>query len=90
MSNLPEDIRQMAKFLGREDPTVQRLLKAAVRDHKMIDVVRSLLKRHCVKAGFDPDDPPVFWPVRDLPPGFVTVGQVVQGGMAGPQCFEHR
>ena len=80
----PEDIEQMARFLGRDDPAVQRLLKVYVRNPKMAETVRNLLKRRCAQAGYDPDDPPVFWPVRELPPGLVTLGQVVQGTMPGP------
>ena len=52
MNNLPEDIEQMAKYLGREDPAIQRLLAAALRNPKMIEVVRNLLKRRCVRSGF--------------------------------------
>ena len=85
MDILPEDIEIMANFLGREDPAIRRLLKAYIRDPKMRETVRNLLKRRCVRAGFDPDDPPVFWPVRDLSPGILSVGQVVQGAMPGQQ-----
>ena len=52
MNNLPEDIEQMAKYLGREDPAIQRLLAAVLRNPKMIEVVRNLLKRRCVRSGF--------------------------------------
>lgn len=85
MKNLPEDIERMIKYLGREDPAITRLLKAYIRDPKMIDTVRNLLKRRCSRAGFDPDDPPVFWPVRQLPPGKVQLHRVTQGAMPGPQ-----
>lgn len=85
MIAFPEDIEQMARYLGREDPAIQRLLKVYARDPKMGETVRALLKRRCVRGGYDPDDPPVFWPVRNLTPGFVTMGQVVQGTMPGPQ-----
>ena len=85
MDILPEDIELMANFLGREDPAIRRLLKAYIRDPKMRETVRNLLKRRCVRAGFDPDDPPVFWPVRELSPGILSVGNVVQGAMSGPQ-----
>jgi len=66
MDIFPEDIDLMANFLGREDPAIQRLLKVYIRDPKMRQTVRNLLKRRCVLAGFDPDDLPVFWykPVR--------------------------
>jgi len=84
MENLPEDIERMIRFLGREDPGVQRLIKVYIRDPQMKQTVRSLLKRRCVRAGFDPDDPPVFWPVRKLPPGKLQIGQIVQGTFPGP------
>ena len=85
MNVFPEDIELMANFLGREDPTIRRLLKVYIREPKMRQAVRNLLKRRCVQAGFDPDDPPVFWPVRQLPPGKLQVGQVAQGALPGPQ-----
>lgn len=84
MGNLPEDIERMIRYLGREDPGVQRLIKVYIRDLQMRQTVRNLLKRRCVRAGFDPDDPPVFWPVRKLPPGKLQVGHVVQGASPGP------
>jgi len=85
MDIIPEDIERMARFLGREDPAIKRLLKAYVCDPKMRQTVRNLLKRRCTLAGFDPDDPPVFWPVRELPPGRLEVGHVIQGAKPGPQ-----
>ncbi len=85
MDNLPEDIELMAKYLGREDPAIQRLLKCYIRDPKNADTVRSLLKRRCVRAGFNPDDMSVFRPVRQLPQGQLQVGQVIQGTAPGPQ-----
>lgn len=45
MNILPEDIELMANFLGREDPAIRRLLKAYIRDPKMRETVRNLLKR---------------------------------------------
>ena len=85
MDIFPEDIELMVNFLGREDPAIQRLLKVYIRDPKMRQTVRNLLKRRCVLAGFDPDDNSVFWPVRELPPGMISIGQVTQGKMPGPQ-----
>ena len=85
MNILPEDVELMADFLGREDPAIQRLLKAYIRNPKMTETVRNLLKRRCVRAGFDPNDPPVFWPVRNLEPGTLAVGKVIQGKIPGPQ-----
>lgn len=78
MDILPEDIEFMADFLGREDPQVRRSLKAYIWNPKMRETFRNLLKRRCVRAGFDPDDPPVFWLVRNLEPGILSVGRVVQ------------
>lgn len=85
MDILPEGIELMARFLGREDPAIQRLLKVYRRDPEMKDTVRTILKRRCIRAGFDPDDPPVFWPVQQLPPGPLHVGRVIQGALPGPQ-----
>ena len=85
MTAFPEDIELMANYLGREDPAICRLLKAYTSDPKMADTVCSLLKRRCLKAGFNPDDPPVFLPVRNLPNGTINVGQVLQGTLPGPQ-----
>jgi RecA/RadA recombinase len=85
MGILPEDIEMMAKFLGRDDPQIRRLLKAYVRDPKIRETVRIILKRRCVKAGFDPDDQPVFLPVQQLPPGEIHVGTVIHGSKPGPE-----
>jgi len=85
MDGLPEDIEFMARYLGREDRAIRRLLKVYVRNAKMRETVRALLKRRCVHAGFDPDDPPVFPPVRELPPGQLQVGRVIQGALPGPE-----
>ena len=85
MNGLPEDIEWMVEFLGPNDPAVRRLLKAYARDPKLAPLVRLLLRRRCLRAGFDPNEPTVFCPVRNLPPGFVTMGQVVQGAMPGPR-----
>ena len=85
MDNLPVDIERMADYLSREDPAIQRLLKVYRRDPKMRDTVRTILKRRCIRAGFDPDDPPVFWPVQQLPKGPLQVGRVIQGILPGPQ-----
>jgi len=85
MGALTEDIELMANFLDRDDPAIKRLLKTYVRDPKMRETIRIILKRRCVKAGFDPDDMPVFWPVRQLPAGKLHVGQVIQGNMPGPR-----
>ena len=82
---LPADIDLMVEFLGREDSDVRRLLKAYVRNPKMAGTVRALLKRRCKRAGYDADDPPVFWPVRSLPSGLVNVGKVLQGILPGPR-----
>jgi hypothetical protein len=84
MDQIPEDIERMAKFLGWEDPTIRRLLKAYIRSTEMREAITNILKRRCVQAGFDPNDPPTFWPVRDLPPGLLQAGQVRQGSMPGP------
>jgi len=85
MTGMPEDIEMMAEYLGREDPAIRRLLKSYARDSKMAEAVRSSLKRRCVRAGFDPDDPPVFWPVRDVSPGFVSMGRILQGTTCRPE-----
>ena len=50
----------------------------------MVDTVRAIMKRKCVNQGFDPDDVPTFWPVRELSPGFAVMGHVAQSGSAGP------
>ena len=84
MDEIPEDIERMARYLGWEDPAIRRLLRAYIRSSKMREAVRNILKRRCVQAGFNPDDPPTFLPVRDLPPGLLQVGQVKQGSMPGP------
>ena len=85
MNMFPEDIELMIRYLGREDPAIRRLLKVYISEPQMADTVRNLLKRRCVQAGFDPDNPPVFWPVRQLPPGQLHIGRVLQGDMAGPE-----
>ncbi len=84
MNALPEDMERMADYLGREDPAIRRLLKACIREPRMVEPVRSLLKRRCVQAGFDPDEPPMFWPVHDLAEGIIHIGQVQQGTVPGP------
>ena len=84
MDILPEDIELMVRFLGPDDPAIRRLVKVYISDTKMRQTVRNLLKRRCVRAGFDPDDPPVFWPVRELPPGQLRMGRVTQGALPGP------
>jgi hypothetical protein len=85
MDNLPEDIEFMARFLGREDPAIQRLLKVYIRNPKMRDTVRTILKHRCKWAGFDTDNQSVFWPVSQLPPGPLQIGRVVQGTLPGPK-----
>ena len=85
MSDLPDDIERMADYLGREDPAIRRLLQAYTRDRQMAEPVRIFLKRRCVKAGLDPENPPVFGPVRELPQGIIHLGQVQQGAVPGPQ-----
>jgi len=84
MDQIPEDIERMAKFLGWKDPAIRRLLKGYIRDPQMREAITNILKRRCVQAGFDPNDPPTFWPVRDLPHGLLEVGLVRQGSMPGP------
>jgi len=83
MTVLPEDIEQMARYLGRDEPAIQRLIRVCLRDPKMTETVRNLLRRRCLEAGFDPDDPPLFCPVRDLPSGFISIGHVLQGTKPG-------
>ncbi len=85
MHGLPEDVERMADYLGRDDPNIHRLLKIYVRDHEMRETVLNILKRRCVKAGFEPYDPPIFWPVRQLPAGRLQVGKTIQGTNFGPQ-----
>lgn len=77
---LPEDIEQMVTFLGRNEPGVRKLIQAYRRNPELAASVRHLLKRRCMQAGFDPDDPPVFWPPRTLPPGDVPLGGVPRSG----------
>jgi len=60
MEMLPEDIEQMTKYLGSDDPAIQRLLKCYIRDPKMAGTIRNLLKRRCIRAGFNLDDMPIF------------------------------
>jgi len=85
MDNLPEDIENMAKYLGREDPAIQRLLKCYIRDPENADAVRTILRRRCIRAGFNPDDLSVFWPVRQLSEGQLHIGRVLQGNIPGPE-----
>jgi hypothetical protein len=85
MNTLPEDIEPMIKYLGRQDPAIKRLIKVYITQPQMADTVRNLLKRRCVQAGFDPDNPPAFWPVRQLPHGQLGIGKVLQGDTAGPE-----
>jgi len=82
MNNLPDNIEMMAYYLGRDDPAIRRLLKVYVRDPRMRATVTSLLKRRCMRAGFDPDDPPDFLPPRQLPPGELHLGRLPDGSEA--------
>ena len=84
MTNVPQDVELMARFLGRDELSIRRLLKAFARDSEIRDTVRAVLKRRCTQKGFDPDDPPVFWPVRELPPGTISLGRVIHGSTLGP------
>jgi len=82
---LPDDIQAMADFLGKDNPAVQRLVKVCLRNTQMATTVRRMLARRCLAAGFNPDDPPPFWPIRLLPPGIVHLGRVAQGSIPGPE-----
>ena len=81
----PDDIEAMADFLDKDDPAIQRLLRICLRNPQMLTTVRSMLARRCLAAGFDPADPPPFWPIRSLPPGIVNIGRVAQGSVPGPE-----
>ncbi len=80
--DLPYDIEIMVRFLGRDDPAVQRLVCIYLRDSRMRGTVRTLLKRRCRKLGFNPDNPPTFMPVRELPAGTLHVGRALRGEVA--------
>jgi len=52
MDIFPEDIELMANFLGREDPSIiRRLLKVYIRDPKMRQTVRNILKAPMCPGG---------------------------------------
>ncbi len=76
---IPEDIERMADWLGRDDPEIQRLLKAVAMDPQMAEPVRHILRKRCRLAGIDPDNPPTFDPVRRLPEGDVPLGDMPHG-----------
>ncbi len=84
MNILPDDIELMVKYLGRDSPDIHRLIRAYLHDPQIEETVRVILRRRCLREGLDPDDPPVFWPVRKLKKGFISIGRVNQGNLPGP------
>jgi len=71
----------LIELLGKDLPQSKALVAAANAGMDVHEMLRSMTKQ----KGIDPDNPLVFRPVRQLPPGQLHIGKVLQGDTAGPE-----
>jgi len=69
---------------GRENSTVQDMLRAVELNPAMTDMVIRLLRIMLMNEGVDPNDPSTFPIVKHLPDGAVPLGPVINGRLDGP------
>lgn len=82
---MSDDLDRLADFLDRDDPQVARILWAAHHTSGMRGAACDALRRLCkTGAGVNPDNLPAFGLVRELPPGEIVLGHVLNGDARGP------
>ncbi len=80
---MSSEIDTLADFLGRDDPEVLCLLRAAQNRQLHGFVLRSLRRFCSDRYGVDPDNLPSFPLVRALPHGDILIGRILNGETEG-------
>jgi len=74
-----QNVRNLAKIAGRNDPAVRRILDRAERFPESIGCAEKLLRSICMKKGIDISDPPLFEIPENLPANGSFMGGVIRG-----------
>jgi hypothetical protein len=74
----------LIESLDQNSPKV-RVLVSAANNPDMENAARAMLRNLAIREGLDPDNLPVFRRVRQLPPGQLHIGKVLQDDISGPE-----
>jgi ABC-type multidrug transport system fused ATPase/permease subunit len=80
-----DELDLYAKLLNLDDDEYRRLIGPARRNPKLAATVRRFLRLRLLRAGINPDDPPVFVLPRDLSKSDYPLGRARCGEVIGDE-----